>query len=100
MGMLPYVVYEEVKPCDHAVILGGFYENPSAFKNATVFFTTKCVFGDKMKMYQVHEKGLTLSKEFWADLLPEFFSHTVDVTNLTPAEAAGRILDYIETYQP
>lgn len=97
--LLPYKVLDAVEDCDRAVILGGFYENPSAFRKATVFYTRDVLF------YMGHPDAQQAQyykrrKKHYVEILKEYFDEMIDITGLTPKEVAERIGECIETYQP
>ena len=81
---LGYIVHREAKPHDKAFVLGGYWENPTAFKDPILFHReTKPLF----------------AYEFWASILKEYYDNMIDLTNFTTEESIRCIAEYYETYQ-
>lgn len=99
-------VYDVFVPCELAVILGGEFENPSAFTDVlTVVFTRYEIepWDKKSELYK-DDNALWLAcrnkkKETWNSILEYYFDEMVDITGLDPKESADKIRSTVETYQ-
>lgn len=96
--------YDVIVPCELAVILGGYFENPQAFKDcATLVFYKKDMEDDGTISFKtVHDKWSLFEKrkyEVWESILNHYFDEMVDLTGLTPEGAAEKIRGVVETYQ-
>jgi len=79
-------VYDVVVPTELAIILGGYFENPSAFEDSLTL------------VFYRHDDGHQFSKGF-VPVLEKYFDEMVDLTDMTPSEAANKIRSVVETYQ-
>jgi len=79
-------VYDVVVPAELSVILGGYYENPSAFEDSITL------------VFYRHDDGHQFSKGF-IPVLEKYFDEMVDLTGLSPMESAEKIRSTVETYQ-
>jgi len=101
LGVHPYDV---IVPCELAVILGGFFENPSAFDGVKtlVFYKKEYQYDIKHKDKKTESLWMMFEKaklDSWVSILSHYFNKMVDLTGLNPKEAAERIKKVIETYQ-
>ena len=98
-------IYDVIIPCELAVILGGYFENPSAFKGikTLVFYKTdledngSASYKKQYDTWAIFEKG---KYELWVQMLNSYFDKTVDLTGLSPKKAAERIRKTIEADKP
>ena len=97
-------VYDVIVPCELAVILGGYFENPSAFtdKVSLVFYKTDIEddgsrsYKENYEMWELFEKRKYV---VWSDLLHKYFDEVVDITGLDASAAARKIRRVVESYQ-
>jgi hypothetical protein len=97
-------VYDVVVPCELAVILGGYFENPNAFKNVlTLCFYKTDEEPDGSVSYRTQYETWRLFDKakygVWVDILKNYYDEMVDLTGLTPHAAAAKIRKTVETYQ-
>jgi len=79
-------VYDVIVPSELAVILGGFMENPSAFRD-----TLTLVFYRRDDYYE--------DADNFIPVLEKYFDELVDLTGLNSKESADKIRSTVETYQ-
>jgi hypothetical protein len=94
-------VYDVFVPCELAVILGGYFENPTAFKGikTLVFYKTDFEDDGSASYKQQYDTWALFEKrkyEVWVQMLKSYFDETVDLTGLTPKDAAERIRETVE----
>lgn len=97
-------VYDVVVPCELAVILGGYFENPNSFKDCLtlVFYKTDEERDGSLSQKNTYDtwKRFDVAKyETWVGILENYFDEMVDLTGLTPIGAADKIRETVETYQ-
>ena len=97
-------VYDVAIPCELAVILGGYFENPSAFsdKLSLVFYKTDLEddgSASYKKNYDAWEVFEQRKYEVWSDLLKRYFDEAVDLTGFSIDGAVKKIRETIETYK-
>ena len=75
-------VYDIIVPCERAVILGGFWENPSVFADIETF-----VFYIKMtdRTYRAHTHNIHV------DILRLYYGEMFDISHMAPDQAAEYI---------
>ena len=80
-------VYDVIVPCERAVVLGGFWENPSVFADIETF-----VFYIKKsdKSFRAHNHNLCV------DILRLYYGEMFDITNMAPDQAAEYIRKILE----
>ena len=94
-------VYDVYVPCELAVILGGYFENPTAFKGVKtlVFYKTdfeddgSSAYKNDYKTWELFEKR---KYDVWVQMLKSYFDETVDLTGLSHKDAAERIRTTVE----
>ena len=75
-----HIVYGTIQPHDIAVILGGYWENPTVFKNPIVFY--------KQTKPYIHE--------FLTDILKEYYDNMIDLTGKTREESIECIIRKVD----
>ena len=97
-------VYDVIVPCELAVILGGEFENPSAFTDTkTIVFYRKERERDNSQLWKNQREFWLIyvndRTDLWVSILSNYFENMVDLTGLTPNKAADKIRSTVETYQ-
>ena len=97
-------VYDVIVPCELAVILGGEFENPSAFTGTkTIVFYRKEPERDNTQLWRERRKVwleyVNHRNDLWITTLSNYFENMVDLTGLNPKESADKIRSVVETYQ-
>ncbi len=87
-------IHQEVKECDHAIILCGGMENPCAFENKTLFYVSKVPYSVNGKITFGVWPNL-LKMKFQIPVLKEYYDTLFDMALLAPATIAERIIAYI-----
>jgi len=91
-------VNQEVEPCDMAIILGGFQENPNSFTSPYVFYLSEYPPEDLDGVVSMNTLA-NYAKHLWATVLKEYHGDRMyDMVGLTPKEAAMRIKGFIESH--
>jgi len=80
-------VYDIIVPCERAVILGGFWENPSAFKDVETYV-----------FYMLAPLGSFLgqNQRLYVDILRLYYDNIHNITDLEPTKAAEYIRGILE----
>lgn len=96
-------IYDVIIPCELAVIFGGYFENPSAFKGTkTVVFYKTDHEDDGSVAYKKQRDVWTMFEnekyKSWASMLGIYFDEAIDITGLKPKDAAERIRKTVEAY--
>ena len=89
-----YKVYQEVEECDHAIILSGAMENPSAFENKTLFYVSKMPHQVDGKItFNVWQNFLKM--KFHVPILMEYYDTAFDMALKPSNQIVDEVINYI-----